>query len=620
MDNSYFNVGVRLKPGPDMGSFITTTNNSLYLYGTTEYIFDKVFNSASDNLQLFDFLLNTVNETLVGINASVIAYGERGSGKTHSIFGNGTEPGLGSLTASYLFNHFKQKHSYSCSMIIILQDKIIDLFREKIENQPLVIKKDAKIGVIVENLAEIVIEKENDCNFLINRGLKLKKLNKLHGDVVFQINIESEGESNLIASKINFCDLYTEKKNRNFQSLKSVLTCLSNNATVPYKDSLLTKFLSDTLNKSSNTTLISNIISIDKHLNSTIETLGISCLTKNISTWPKKNQSLPMSFRILKRIHHNIYSLKDKINKKQGKNLHEEVLSIKIETERLKEVLSQQTTAEDIEKIIKKNKKLKLQLQNLMANPIADIELPESMSELQKALVLTEDMIKKRKKIINDQEIKSKLLSQGRCTVCTLKPPCNHCNDIKNLDSISLPINSMHKSASSFYSQPQSPDKMRTRKGSNDYFTRRPSINNTFIEKTEKKIKVLAKIEAYREQKVLKEIERLQILNQIEKEIQEKKKKDEEIRKKHLENNKKKLRDYKMIKEKIKDSEMKPKKFYKKRTQSSVRISNYQEHKRSISEILKLQSKIFNLKTDRGKSSISFIDHSSESPYKQVIT
>ena len=609
-------VVVRLKENLALNSFIHLIDSkTLSLSGITNYVFDFIFDSSSDNSLIFEFLTNVLNQSFKGINCTIFAYGEQGSGKTFTMFGDNKNLGIILLTVSYLFkNNYHENFCFSCSMAGISSDSLVDLLKEN-STAELKIKKDANNSVIVENLAEIIVEKEEDCFFLIKRGLQIKKKLKLACDVVFQINIESlkaDKKGFLLCSKINFCDLLCDKASKNFRSLNSVLTCLSNNVTVSYKDSNLTKFLADTLNKTSNSVMIATVLS---NSNLTLETLTTGTLVKKIIINPKKNEYLANNFQVLKKLHTDIYKLKNILRHKQvGGTLHDEVLLLKKETERLKENLNEQTTLKDLEKLIRKNKNLKIYLQNLMERPLADhdIELPDSISLLQKALVATEDLIKKKKVSLIDQELKAKLLADGRCTICTLKLPCKHNNSaLSSLYNFSEQNSTESRKIYSNLNSRKNSTKTRIKTGKiKSFISKTPIPERKFIENTEKKIKLLTKIESYREKKVLQEIEKAEIEKKIEEEEKEKKKFHELKRKKYLENNKKKLEIYKLQKQKILELKEKPKKVLKKRVFSNLKISNFHERKRSISELLKQHSKNFHVFNSRRTKSISQVEDS----------
>ena len=211
----------------------------------------------------------------------------------------------------YLFNNiYKEKFIYSCSMIGVSQNKIIDLLECDINNQELRIGKSNNDKIIIDNLTEIIINKIEDFYLLIKRGLKQQNNNKITCDLIFQVKIQSliiNTKGNLLDASINFCDLKYDYSNKNYLSANSVLTCLSNNVKTLYKDSNLTKFLSGTLNKSSNTLIIAHIIIDEAKINNTLEVLELANSAKNIQISPIINEQSFNNFYMFKKLFNDIY-------------------------------------------------------------------------------------------------------------------------------------------------------------------------------------------------------------------------------------------------------------------------------------------------------------------------
>lgn len=582
MENNHFKVVLKVKPSLTTCPLLAFNADSVQVQNVTEFKFDKIIENDQGNQSAFEFLKPSLEMCFKGVNLSILAYGEKGSGKTFSIFGNQLTSGLVPLTVTYLFTSlFQHRYSFSCSMLAVGNSKLVDLLQENPETLQLHIKKDAKGSVVVENLAEIIAEKEEDCFFLIKRGLKYKKNLKFAADVVFQIIIESlaaDKKGQISSAKISFCDVFYDKSSHNMQTLGSVLHCLGNRVSAPYRDSPLTRVLYDSLNIASNCCIFATV-SLADDLKTTFDVLSLTAACRKIGVFYRKNQFAPTGFHALKKIHNDISKLKNALKfRAGGKTLSEEVNKMKKETEKLKEMLNDQSTVEEVESLIKHNKYLRSQLENLIGRPAADndVELPDSVITLQKSLLVTEDLIKKRKLILADQEMKEKLKSQGRCTICTLKIPCKHTQSL----------------ISSTYSSPNKPKSI-----SNDFFNSRitsrpltPAINENFVKKTEKKIKVLSQIEAYHEQKILKELQRVENEKKIMDEEMVKNLEKEQKRQKYLEKNKEKLKEFKIVREKRAVSERK----FRKRVRSKDKVKNipnFEERRKSISNIIKAQSK-----------------------------
>ncbi|KPA76247.1 putative kinesin [Leptomonas pyrrhocoris] len=105
--------------------------------------FDRVFNTASDQKDVFDTVGPEVLRTLFsGYNASIFAYGQTGSGKTHTMEGNkavpGADDGQGLIPRLIrgIFAAFKSNPDISdalveVSLVQIYQEKIQDLLNHR---------------------------------------------------------------------------------------------------------------------------------------------------------------------------------------------------------------------------------------------------------------------------------------------------------------------------------------------------------------------------------------------------------------------------------------------------------------------------------------------------------
>ena len=51
--------------------------------------FDRVFDQATSQDDLFDYVKESVENVVNGFNCTIFAYGQTGSGKTYSMFGKG---------------------------------------------------------------------------------------------------------------------------------------------------------------------------------------------------------------------------------------------------------------------------------------------------------------------------------------------------------------------------------------------------------------------------------------------------------------------------------------------------------------------------------------------------
>ena len=293
----------------------------------------------------------------------------------------------------------------------------------------------------------------------------------------------------------------------------------------------------------------------------------------------------------------NDFKMKTIMNYKKN---HDEVWNLKEETEKLKKMLKKKTSIEEVEDLIIENKNLRSKLQKMIGRPLAenDLEHPDSFQD---ALLLTEDLIKKKKLDSAISEMKEKLLKESRCLICTLKTPCKHSDKEalaiipkeKNCLELVLPNNNTFITGSDV----DLPKRFRIRscRGRNEYIDKKTEDKNEkMIKEAQKRLETLTKIEAFREEKLRNEIEKMENELKIEKELAEKKKIEEEKKKKYYDLQKEKLNEY--VKNKTKMEKKKEKRPQSQkiriRPYSNKKINDYQNKTSLVLEILKHQTKL----------------------------
>ncbi|KAK2572377.1 Kinesin-like protein KIF3C [Acropora cervicornis] len=137
------------------------------------YKFDKIFSPQASNAEVY----NAVGKPLVdavfsGFNGTLMAYGQTGTGKTHTVM---SSDGMCVHVVEKLFKRIKldKYHDYQVqvSYLQIYQEKIYDLLNinSKVE---LVMREDPKKGVYVENLSSFIVRDTTDILSLIRQGKK----------------------------------------------------------------------------------------------------------------------------------------------------------------------------------------------------------------------------------------------------------------------------------------------------------------------------------------------------------------------------------------------------------------------------------------------------------------
>lgn len=569
---------------------VTVNGNYIDVLGISSANFDHVFSPGSTD-EIFEICKKLVLEGFKGVNVNIL---NSGSGVTLV-----RSDGVLKNTLALLFDsEFQSKFTFSCSMMGVTDESIEDLLQQTGRTQKLVVKKDLNKLIFVENLAEFVVDRPEDCEFLMVQAQTHEKLMQNDNtNIVFQLTIESRKadlKGLFMKSKVNFIDLAQSQKG--LSALKTCIAALSNHLPVPYKSSKFTQILADSLNYSSINLIVSSISFTDT--DKLLEELNFLSNFGKIEISPEKNTVNCPGGKS---------NLTEKISKLRNsvKNKYENVWSIKEENQSLKRALKKKSSIEEVEDLISENKFLRLELQQLIGRPLAenDLEQPDCFEN---ALVLTEDLIKKRKLDLASVEMKEKLQVEGRCQVCTLKLPCKHsATDAlvvikKPTEFLELAIAKNNTPTFITGSDSEAPKRFRIRscRGRGEvFYQKNEDDDQKMIKDAEKRLSVLSKIEAYREEKLRKEIEKMEKEAKIEKELLEQQKIQQEKKKKYFEMQKEKIHTFIEKKNcevnKIEKKTTRPKSHtVRNRPISSVKIRDY-EHKRDlVSEILRYQSKL----------------------------
>ena len=379
-----------------------TLNNS-----ESVYTYDKIFPAETDQKTIFTEIgLPLVKKFLSGYNSTIFAYGQTGTGKTHTIIGpleslfddNNDNFGLIPNILNFLFNNkqeatniiresSKQKaekidYTLSCSCIEIYQEHLIDLLSNNsnsLDNNDdvLKIREDPKKGMYIENLTELDITsakkaKEALISGFKNRHVASTNMNResSRSHLIYTLFLISsfEMDGGLIitrTSRLHLVDLagserqkYTNAQgqrikeagniNKSLSILGNVINAViefNENKTkfVPFRDSKLTYYLKDSIGGNSKTVIIGNISQSYIQINETQSTLKFIQRAKMI-----KNKT-----KIIENVNDTVKLLKIEINSLKQTN---EELTKKI-SELTKENEENKKNLEDLNKKNKINNK-----------------------------------------------------------------------------------------------------------------------------------------------------------------------------------------------------------------------------------------------------------------------
>ncbi|XP_061317500.1 kinesin-like protein KIF16B isoform X3 [Pezoporus flaviventris] len=274
-----------------------------------------------------------------GYNACVFAYGQTGSGKSYTMMGNAGDAGLIPRICEGLFSKISEKTKWNeasfrteVSYLEIYNERVRDLLRRKSsKTNNLRIREHPKEGPYVEDLSKHLVQNYGDVEELmdagnINRTTAATGMNDVssRSHAIFTINFtQAKFDSEMpceTVSKIHLVDLAGSERadatgatgvrlkeggniNKSLVTLGNVISALadlSQDATnplskkkqvfVPYRDSVLTWLLKDSLGGNSKTIMIATISPADVNYGETLSTLRYANRAKNIINKPTINE------------------------------------------------------------------------------------------------------------------------------------------------------------------------------------------------------------------------------------------------------------------------------------------------------------------------------------------
>ncbi|KAG9128278.1 kinesin-like protein Klp5 [Ceratobasidium sp. 392] len=295
------------------------------------YIFDRVFDQDAQQIDVFEGTTKKLLDGLLdGFNATVFAYGATGCGKTHTISGTDTDPGIIYLTMTELFQRIAEIEAdqivqVSVTFLEIYNEDIRDLLAEPgayIPKGGLTLREDKSNRVIVSGLVTRSPATADEVKQLVLDGNSRRTQSPTHANqtssrshAVLQVNVTqsprtastTECKTSATLSIIDLAGSERASATRNMGERmleganinKSLLAlgncinalCASGGRTrhVPYRNSKLTRLLKFSLGGNCRTVMIVCVAPTSAHYEDTQNTLKYANRAKEIKTKVSRN-------------------------------------------------------------------------------------------------------------------------------------------------------------------------------------------------------------------------------------------------------------------------------------------------------------------------------------------
>ncbi|WYZ34894.1 hypothetical protein EsH8_I_001170 [Colletotrichum jinshuiense] len=167
------------------GEWMVDGRKSLVAYRGKEggdYFYDNVFTTHDDNSRVYDCLAKRlVRRVMEGYHGTVFAYGMTGTGKTFSMQGTASSPGVIPLAITDIFSYIRETPSREfllrVSYLEIYNEKIHDLLSMPTGNgtgaggqEEIKLREDSKRGVYASPLKEEIVQSPTQLLRVIARG------------------------------------------------------------------------------------------------------------------------------------------------------------------------------------------------------------------------------------------------------------------------------------------------------------------------------------------------------------------------------------------------------------------------------------------------------------------
>ncbi|CAL8257953.1 unnamed protein product [Lota lota] len=331
--------------------------------GAKTFSYDFSYDSTDKNSPDFtsqemifqDLGLDVLHAAFQGFNACVFAYGQTGSGKSYTMMGDAGDKGLIPRICEGLFCEIAARNESDArsfrtevGYLEIYNERVLDLLNKRPSSAPkggLRVREHPTDGPYVENLSRHVVHDFGDVKELMasgnaNRTTASTGMNDAssRSHAMFTINFTQAQFDSVLPcetqSKIHLVDLAGSERadatqatgtrlkegasiNKSLVTLGSVISALADisdkGATkkqtfIPYRDSVLTWLLKDSLGGNSKTIMIATVSPADVNYGETLSTLRYASRAKHIVNSPTVNEDA--SVKVIRELQEEIARLR----------------------------------------------------------------------------------------------------------------------------------------------------------------------------------------------------------------------------------------------------------------------------------------------------------------------
>lgn len=329
----------------------------VFAFDKSYWSFDRGDHHFAGQEDLFkDLGAPLLDNAFQGYNNCIFAYGQTGSGKSYSMMGYGEETGVIPRICQDMFERITKmqndpnlNYTVEVSYLEIYNERVRDLLNPSTKGN-LKVREHPSTGPYVEDLAKLVVRSFNEIQHLMDEGNKARTVaatsmneTSSRSHAVFTLtvaqkrhDVETRMDTEKVA-KISLVDLAGSERatstgatgarlkegaeiNRSLSTLGRVIAALAELSTgkkknismVPYRDSVLTWLLKDSLGGNSMTAMIAAISPADINFEETLSTLRYADSAKRIKNHAVVNED--PNARMIRELKEELAQLRSKLS------------------------------------------------------------------------------------------------------------------------------------------------------------------------------------------------------------------------------------------------------------------------------------------------------------------
>lgn len=350
---------------------------------------------ASQQTLYEDLGVDLLNNSFEGYNSCIFAYGQTGSGKSYSMMGYGQDRGIIPLTCSALFDRIEEKlttepnvtYTVEVSFMEIYNERVRDLLNPKNKGN-LRVREHPSLGPYVEDLSKLAVQSYANVETLMDEGNKARTVaatnmneTSSRSHSVFTLLLTQRrtdtntGLAGEKVSRISLVDLAGSERanstgatgvrlkegaqiNKSLTTLGKVISALATagggagpgkkkkaDDHIPYRDSVLTWLLKDSLGGNSKTAMIAAISPAD--YDETLSTLRYADQAKKIKNKAVVNED--PNAKLIRELKEELLTLRTRIT--SGGGVGEDTYDVTLPPE--KQIVTYQTKTGELKTVTK---------------------------------------------------------------------------------------------------------------------------------------------------------------------------------------------------------------------------------------------------------------------------